>query len=66
MVNYIRKMKFSAFFLLACGAVVRQTEALSGLEGIVKRYEFLSLIFPSLTRYTGWSSQMPLPLVLSI
>ena len=32
-------MKFSAFFLLACGAVVKQDEALTGLEAVAKRCE---------------------------
>jgi len=38
MVNYIAGMKFSAFFLLACGAVVKQAEALDGLKAVTKRY----------------------------
>ena len=38
MMRYIVGTKFSAFFLLACGAVVRQGEALTGLQDMVKRY----------------------------
>ena len=45
MVGYITEMKFSAFFLLACGAVVKEKEALTGLEAVVKKYNFLNLTF---------------------
>ena len=40
MVEYIKEMKFSSLFLLACGAVVREKEALAGLEEVTKRYAF--------------------------
>ena len=45
MQKYIAGMKFSALFLLACGAVVREREALAGLEAAVKEYGFLTLVF---------------------
>jgi len=35
--DYIAGMKFSSFFLLACGAVVREGEALAGLQEIAKK-----------------------------
>lgn len=41
MMKYFNQMKFSSFFLLACGAVVRESEALAGLEEVIKRYAFL-------------------------
>jgi hypothetical protein len=44
MMNYIIGMKFSSFFLLACGAVVREKEALNGLENMVEKYSFLDHI----------------------
>ena len=31
-------MKFSSFFLLACGAMVQEKEALEGLKGVTKEY----------------------------
>jgi len=34
MKEYLKKMKFSAFFLLACGSVVRNPEALEGLKKV--------------------------------
>jgi hypothetical protein len=36
--DYIGKLKFSAFFLLACGAVVKEGEALDGLQAVVEKY----------------------------
>lgn len=41
MKNFIQAMKFSSFFLLACGAVVREREALAGLKSITEEYVFL-------------------------
>jgi len=38
--EYIKAMEFSSFFLLACGAVVRKSDALAGLEMAVKRCVF--------------------------
>ena len=49
MIEYIKGMKFSAFFLLACGAVVREKSALDGLEAIVKRYALQFNLISSLT-----------------
>ena len=40
MVEYLKGMVFSSFFLLACGAVVRKSAALGGLEMTAKRYAF--------------------------
>ena len=36
-------MKFSSFFLLACGAVVREGEALAGFKEVAERYFHKSL-----------------------
>ena len=33
-------MKFSSFFLLACGAVVQESEALTGLKSVTQEYVF--------------------------
>ena len=38
MVNHLQKMKFSSFFLLACGAVVKEGEALTGLQLAAEKY----------------------------
>ena len=46
MIDYITGMKFSAFFLLACGAVVKQAEALAGLKAVAERY-FVSILIGS-------------------
>jgi len=37
MMAYITGMKFSAFFLLACGAVVKKGDALASLKALVER-----------------------------
>jgi len=63
--DYIRKMEFSSFCLLACGAVVRENEALAGLEAVVERYVLQHLIWSLLTDFSGSSLQIPLPLVQS-
>jgi hypothetical protein len=38
METYLQGMKFSSFFLLACGAVIKKGEALAGLQEVVQRY----------------------------
>ena len=65
MVDYIKGMKFSSFFLLACGAVVRKSEAMAGLEAVARRYAPSGFICSLLTSLTGYSSPIPLLLVLS-
>jgi hypothetical protein len=40
MKQFIQGMKFSCFFLLACGAVVRERDALVGLKSITEEYVF--------------------------
>jgi hypothetical protein len=40
MVEYVVGMQFSALCLVACGAVVKESEALAGLEAVVKEYVF--------------------------
>ena len=40
MSDYLSKMVFSSFFLLACGAVVNAGGALAGLEATAKKYVF--------------------------
>ena len=45
MIKYLTKMKFSAFFPLACGAVVKNCEALAGLQSTVQRYHLFHLFF---------------------
>ena len=52
MMDYIKGMKFSSFFLLACGAVVRESEALAGLEAAVKGYGFCLVLVQSLLMNT--------------
>ena len=37
MTDYIVNMKFSVFFLLACGAVVKRPEALTGLHVVSQK-----------------------------
>jgi hypothetical protein len=61
----ITEMKFSVFFLLACGAVVKQSEALAGLQAVAKRYFNIVPVYTSLTGFLGSSLQIRLPLVLS-
>jgi len=65
MVDYIAGMKFSAFFLLARGAVVKQAEALNGLKAVAKRYFGLMPIQPFLTISPGLNLHIHLPLVPS-
>ena len=38
MMEYIGGLKFSTFFLLACGAVIEKEEALNGLQAVAERY----------------------------
>ena len=64
MTKYITKMKFSALFLLACRAVVREREALAGLEATVEKYGFSTLVFPVLTHFIAYS--LPMPLLLGL
>lgn len=40
MTNYVMEMRFSALCLVACGAVVKESEALAGLEAVAKEYVF--------------------------
>jgi hypothetical protein len=42
-------MKFSSLFLLACGAVVRESEALTGLKATAERYYFSAPAYHLLT-----------------
>jgi len=65
MTKYITKMKFSALFLLACGAVVREREALAGLKAVANGYGFSTLVFSILIHFIVCSLQMPLLLGLS-
>lgn len=62
MVEYITGMKFSSLFLLACGAVVREAEALTGLEAVAERYGFSGRTFALLINFLVCDLQMPLPL----
>jgi hypothetical protein len=62
MVKYITGMKFSTLCLLACGAVVREKEALTGLEAVVERYGFSGRIFTMLNDFIAYNLPMPLPL----
>ena len=66
MIDYITGMKFSAFFLLACGAVVKQDEALTGLQTVAKRYfnPIQTCLF--LNGFIGFSLQIHLLLVQSV
>ena len=52
MIKYIAAMKFSAFFLLACGAVVHNSEALAGLEAVAKGYFIPHLSIYALLSHT--------------
>ena len=63
MINYTAGMKFSAFFLLACGAVVKQDEALAGLQTVAERYFNSVLICLFLNDCIGFGLQIHLPLV---
>jgi hypothetical protein len=45
--DYLGTTKFSAFFLLACGAVVNQAGALAGLQSTVQRYACSTVLFLS-------------------
>lgn len=65
MVKYITGMKFSSLFLLACGAVVREREALAGLEAVTNRYGQPDLAFVMLIDCIACNWWMPLPLELS-
>lgn len=38
MISFLKTMKFSSLFLLACGAVVQVKDAQDGLKRVVKRY----------------------------
>ena len=38
MAEYIKGIEFSSLFLLTCGAVVNEEEALSNLRGVVEQY----------------------------
>ena len=40
MLEYIQKIKFSTFFLLACGAVVNNDKALTNLKDTVGKYVY--------------------------
>jgi hypothetical protein len=53
MTQYIENMKFSAFFLLACGAVVKEGAALSGLQTISERYGCPALVYSFLTYFAA-------------
>lgn len=48
---YIAKKEFSTFFLLACGAVIKEGTPLSSLKEVSARYVFSALIYPSLTDF---------------
>lgn len=47
MTEYLSNLKFSAFFLLACGAVVKEGEALTGLQSAAEKYVQLTGMFLS-------------------
>lgn len=64
MKKYISGMKFSSFFLLACGAVTREGEALDGLEKVVEEYVSQRTICSLLTKLVGVNSLTLLPLGL--
>ena len=59
-------MKFSTFFLLTCGAIVKQAEAFAGLKAVAKRYFGSISIESFLISSPGLTSQMHSLLVLSI
>ena len=62
MISYILGMKFSSFFLLACGAATREGEPLSGLTEIIDRCVSQRTIRSLLTKLVGFGSLMLLPL----
>jgi hypothetical protein len=66
LVAYLLGMKFTAFFLLACGAVVKEDEALTRLQNVVKRYApFNTSIWSFLIGFAAIGLQIRLPLVPS-
>ena len=64
MIEYIKGMVFSSFFLLTCGAVVRESEAMDGLGAVAKRYALCLKLNPA-NMFSGCSSQTPSPSVLN-
>ena len=63
-IGYLQKMKFLAFFLLSCGAVVKEAGALTGFRLTVERYVCF-ICWPFLTDLAGSLSQTHSPSALS-